>query len=48
MNLKKLYKFIDELGLKTEIKSKKKFFFEELYVAILERKNLYSNRANSG
>jgi len=48
MNLKKLYKFIDELGLKTVIKSKKKFFFEELYVAILERKNLYSNRANSG
>ena len=44
MNLKKLYKLIDKLGLRITIKSKKKFFFEELYIAILERKNLYNKQ----
>ncbi len=43
MDLKKLFKFIEKLGFKTAFLSSKKFFFEELHIAILERKSLYNH-----
>jgi len=40
MNLKALTKYIEELGYKTKILTKKKFFFETLYVVIIEKPSI--------